>query len=71
MIVAAKATSFLLIAGETNAQEVAFNKLFAETLSERATLWVAPGAGHTEAFGRYLDEYEQRVIDFFESTLLK
>ena len=68
-MVEAKSTSYLLIAGGANEQEVAFNQLFAETVGERANLWVVPEAGHTEAFSRYQDEYERRVIEFFKSTL--
>jgi hypothetical protein len=69
-MVEAKTTEFLLIAGGSQALEVDFNKMFAETLGERVTLWVAPEAEHTGAFARYPDEYEQRVTAFFEATLL-
>jgi fermentation-respiration switch protein FrsA (DUF1100 family) len=37
-------------------------------IDERARLWIVPEAGHTDAFSRYPDEYERRVIEFFEST---
>jgi len=69
-MVEAKSTAFLLIAGGSQGQEVAFNELFAQMVGERAALWVAPGAPHTGAFSRYPDEYEQRVIAFFDSALL-
>jgi pimeloyl-ACP methyl ester carboxylesterase len=69
-MLAAQSTAYLLIAGGANQLEVDFNELFAGTVGERARLWVAPGAGHTGAFARYGDEYEQRVIAFFEETLL-
>jgi pimeloyl-ACP methyl ester carboxylesterase len=68
-MLAAKSTSFFLIAGGGNAQEVAFNQLFAQTVGERVELWVAPDAEHTEAFSRYPEEYEQRVIGFFDQVL--
>jgi len=45
--------------------------MFAATLGERATLWVVPDAGHTRAFSRYPDEYEQRAIAFFDAALLE
>lgn len=68
-MVAAPSTRFLLIAGGANALEVQFNELFAAAAGERATLWVAPDAAHTGAFGLYRDEYEQRVITFFDTQL--
>jgi hypothetical protein len=46
------------------------NKVFADAVGERAALWIAPDAPHTGAFGRYPDEYEQRVVAFFEATLI-
>jgi fermentation-respiration switch protein FrsA (DUF1100 family) len=67
---AADSTQFLLIAGGSEETEVKYNELFAETIGDRATVWVAPGVGHTKAYGRYPDEYTQRVIDFFTATLL-
>jgi len=67
---AADSTSFLLIAGGANELEVAFNELFTATVGERATLWVAPDAPHTGAFSLYPDEYERRVIAFFDAALL-
>jgi len=69
-MIRAEGTAFLLIAAGRDAQEVDFNTLFAETVGERATLWVAQEASHTGAFKRYPDEYERRVIDFFDTRLL-
>lgn len=69
-MVEAKPASFLLIAGGAQQMEIAFNELFVETLGEGAELWIAPEAGHTGAFGRYPDEYERRVVDFFDRLLL-
>ncbi len=68
-MIAADTTSFLLIAGGSVELEVAYNTLFAETVGERATLWIAPGASHTRAAGLYPDEYEQRVTGFFDAVL--
>ena len=65
----AEGTAFLLIAAGSDAQEVDFNTLFAETVGARATLWVAPDASHTGAFKRYPDEYERRVTGFFDAVL--
>ncbi len=66
----AEPASFLFIAGGAEEMEIAFNELFVETLGERAELWIAPEAAHTGALGRYPDEYEQRVVDFFDRVLL-
>ncbi len=69
-MVAAEATRFLLIAGGDNDLEVKFNELFAEKVGDRAELWIAPGVGHTRAWGRYPDEYAQRLLAFFDAQLL-
>lgn len=66
----AAGTRFLFIAGGSNDLEVDFNELFADTLGERSELWVAPDASHTGALSRYPEEYEQRVIGFFDGVLL-
>ncbi len=66
----AQSTHFLFIAGGAEDQEVKFNQLFADTVGERAELWVAPNAWHVGAFSLYPDDYEQRVIGFFDRTLL-
>jgi hypothetical protein len=67
-MIATPATSYLLIAGGDNEREVAFNELFTASVGERTTLWIAPGAPHTGAFGLYPDEYERRVIAFFDAA---
>ncbi len=69
-MVEAKSTAFLLIAGGSNHMEVDFNEVFAATIGERAALWIAPDAPHTGAFNLYRDEYERRVIAFFDAALL-
>jgi pimeloyl-ACP methyl ester carboxylesterase len=68
-MVAAESTTFLLIAGGANKEEVRFNEVFAETIGERAVLWVAPDAKHTGAFRRYPAEYEKRVTAFLDAAL--
>lgn len=67
---AAESTRFLLIAGGAKPMEVAYNERFAAAVGGRADLWIVPDTGHTEAFGRYPAEYEQRVIAFFDAALL-
>jgi len=66
----AETASFLFIAGGAEQMEVAFNERFAESLGARAEVWIAPEAAHTGAFSRYPDEYEQRVVEFFDRVLL-
>lgn len=70
-MITAEETRFLLIAGGAKTQEVEFNKLFANTVGARAELWIAPNAPHVGAYSLYPDEYQQRVIDFFDKTLLQ
>jgi len=69
-MIAAPATSYLLIAGGGNQREVAFNELFAATTPDQSRLWIAPEAAHTGAFGLYPEEYERRAIAFFDAELL-
>jgi hypothetical protein len=69
-ITAAEATRLLLIAAGNNSAEVAYNQMFASAVGERATLWVVPGVGHTQAFASVPEAYEQQVMDFFQATLL-
>jgi len=69
-MVASPTTQFFLIAGGAKSLEVTFNELFADTLGKRAVLWIAPDAPHTGALSRYPQEYEQRVIAFFDEFLL-
>jgi pimeloyl-ACP methyl ester carboxylesterase len=66
---AAESTRYLLIAAGNEKLEIAFNRLFADTLGERAALWIAPDADHVQAFGRHPEEYERRVIEFFDAAL--
>jgi pimeloyl-ACP methyl ester carboxylesterase len=66
---AAQKTHFLLIAAGANELEMAFNELFAKTLGERVDLWVAPATQHTQAFKNYPQEYEKRLVRFFDENL--
>lgn len=63
-------TPLLLVAAGNNADEAAYNALFAEIAGPRAELWVAPGVDHTGAFARYPDEYAARLAAFFADHLL-
>jgi hypothetical protein len=63
----AQNSRFLWIAAGMDRLEVEFNRLFADTVGVRGSLWVVPDVGHTGAFLAYPDEYEKRLIDFFNS----
>jgi pimeloyl-ACP methyl ester carboxylesterase len=67
----AKDTRFLLVAGGLVKNEVDYNSLFAKLDASRCDLWIAEGAGHTEAFSRDPGAYTQRMIRFFERGLLE
>jgi hypothetical protein len=69
-IKAADQSVFLFIAGGKKHEEVDFNTVFADAVTDRGTLWVVSDVGHTGAFGAHRDEYEQRMIAFFEDNLL-
>lgn len=69
-MIEARSTVFFLVAAGDNDLEVAFNQRFVEVVGERAALWIAPGAPHTGAYRLYPAEYEQRVINFFNQSLL-
>ncbi len=68
-IKASKDTRFVFIAAEDTEEEVEYNTVFAEAAKGRSELWVVPEAGHTQAFHLYPDEYESRVIAFFNAAL--
>ncbi|MCC6614062.1 MAG: alpha/beta fold hydrolase [Anaerolineae bacterium] len=69
-IEAATSTHFLLIAAADVADEVEFNRVFADAAPGRAEVWIVPDGGHIGGFTHYADEYERRVVDFFSATLL-
>lgn len=69
-MVEAESTQYLFIAAGAQEMEAAFNQRFVEAVGPRAALWVAPEVTHIGAFARYPDEYEQRVIAFFDAALL-
>lgn len=69
-ITAAPDTPLLLIAAGNESDEIAYNKVFATAVSPRAEVWVVPGAGHTQGLSRAPEDYERRVIEFFEEALL-
>jgi fermentation-respiration switch protein FrsA (DUF1100 family) len=69
-VTAATTTDFLFIANGNDPDEVDFTALYAAAAGERAEAWVIPDAGHIQGLARHPDEYAQRVIVFFEDSLL-
>ncbi len=69
-VTAAGTTDFLFIANGNDPDEVAFTALYAAAAGDRAAVWTIPDAGHIQGLARHPDEYAQRVIAFFEDTLL-
>lgn len=67
----ASGTRYLLIAAGNEADEQTFGAMYAAAAAGRATLWTVPDAGHTNAFALVPDEYEQRVLAFFDEALLQ
>jgi len=66
----ATSTAFLLIAAGEEDLEIDFNERFSQALGRRATLWIVPGVTHTGAYQRYPDDYERRVLGFFDDRLI-
>jgi uncharacterized protein len=64
-------TPLLLIStGGSIAAERDFNRIYAEAAREPVELWDLPDVNHTAAVRERPEEYERRVIGFFEDALL-
>lgn len=63
-------TPLLLIASGNAQRESEYNRLYAEAAREPVELWAIPDGTHTAAIRERPDEYEQRVIGFFDQALL-
>jgi dienelactone hydrolase len=64
-------TPLLLIAtGRSLPAERDFNRIYAEAAREPVELWELPDVDHTAAIRQRPDEYEQRVVGFFDDALL-
>jgi uncharacterized protein len=64
-------TALLLIYGERGQpQEIAMNPEFYEVSQQPKQIWEVPDAGHIDGLDSQPEEYEQRVIDFFDEALL-
>ena len=63
-------TPLLLIASGNSQQESEFNRLYAEAARDPVELWDIPDGTHTAAIRERPEEYERRVIGFFDEALL-
>ena len=61
----------LIAAGEGIAQERDLNRIYADAAQEPVELWDLPDVSHTAAIRERPEEYERRVIRFFDGALLE
>jgi uncharacterized protein len=64
-------TPLLLIAAGSIPQERPLNAIYADAAREPFELWELPDVHHTAAIREKADEYERRVIGFFDRALLE
>jgi uncharacterized protein len=60
----------LLIRGLEGQPQEALNRAYYDAARSPKSLWEVPGAGHTAALSAQPQEYERRVVGFFDRTLL-
>lgn len=66
----AATASFLVVAAERVGLEQDFSEILVDAAADRVDVWVAPDSGHTGAFGRHPHEWERRVTEFLDATLV-
>jgi hypothetical protein len=62
-------TPLLLIATGGLPEELDFGRLYADAAREPVALWQLPDVGHTAVVRERADEYERRVVAFFDRAL--
>ncbi len=62
--------AMLLIASDGRPSEIELNRLFYAAANEPKELWELENTGHTQGFKKHREEYEARVIAFFDAWLL-
>jgi uncharacterized protein len=62
--------SLLLIRGLDGQAAEVLNRAFYDTARPPKALWEVPGAGHTAALSAQPQQYERRVVGFFDRSLL-
>jgi uncharacterized protein len=60
----------MLIADPESPNGEDLNRMYYETASEPKTLWEVAGAGHVGGIDDRPEEYERRVVGFFDEALL-
>ena len=66
----APAQAFIVWGEDGQPAEKVLGPTYAEAAGDAATSWEVPDAGHTGGIDAAPEEYERRVIAFFDSTLL-
>jgi fermentation-respiration switch protein FrsA (DUF1100 family) len=61
---------FLIYGEHDNGGERALTPAYYQAAGQPKTLWEVPGAGHTGGLDAQPDEYERRVVGFFDEALL-
>lgn len=60
---------FLIATGDSLPAERDFNWIYAEAANEPVELWDLPDVDHTAAIRQRPQEYERRVVRFFDDAL--
>jgi uncharacterized protein len=66
----ASTATFFVYAEKTRQVEQRPNELFHEKATGYSELWEVPGSGHMKGIEAQPQEYERRVVDFFDKNLL-
>ena len=61
---------FLIYAVPGQGGEAELSELYFDSAREPKEIWLVPGAGHTGGIEAQPDEYERRVVGFFDDALL-
>jgi uncharacterized protein len=64
-----KITSPTLLISAGRAEEYQFSSIYEQAAGGRVDHWNLPDAQHTQAIHEYPDQYEQRVVSFFDDAL--
>jgi dienelactone hydrolase len=62
--------AFLIYATDGQAGEIELTDDYYEEAGDPKRIWEVPGGGHIGGYAAYPQEYEQRVVDFFDTELL-
>ena len=62
--------AFIIWGGRGQPAEIELSRRYADALGSSVARWEVPGAGHTRGLDTAPDEYERRVVAFFDGALL-